>query len=121
MAFFYDTYHNGIEVYINAGIEITIIVDEKGKWEVLTDYYDKRKNDSRYTAINAIKIGRIPYYNIVGYKVDGDEYYQNPHIYCKYSFDGSPFESVYYRRLGIARDKVFPHDFDKSNEVKFDK
>jgi len=35
----------------------------------------------------------------VEFDPDGDELYAEPHIFCHFSYEGSPFGEVEYRRL----------------------
>ncbi|WP_375444409.1 restriction endonuclease [uncultured Fibrella sp.] len=117
--FFYNTYHNGVEFWLSAGIGVDILMNADGQWEALTDRNDARRNDSKFKVVRGMRIGRVPYYNIVGYKVDGDEYYSEPHLFCKFTFDRRPYEEIYYRSMGIASDRRTSIEFNKSKEVKY--
>ncbi|RIV19406.1 hypothetical protein DYU11_25225 [Fibrisoma montanum] len=118
MTFLFNTYHNGVEFWIDGGIGTTILMDDEGNWEVLQNYRDSRKDSGKYKVFQAMRIGRIPYYNIIDYKVDGDEHNPYPHLFCRYAFNGSPYEKIYFRHLGIAKEKRFPHEFDEKKQTK---
>lgn len=79
-------YHRGILVAMNW----ERLIEEDGNFRI-KDY----KNDDG-EGIKAILAGKIPFENIEEIDFDGDEYYYYPHIYCHFSIDKSPYESVYY-------------------------
>lgn len=117
--FLYDLYHNGIEVWLNASVEGKIIMDESGNWEYLRDYYDKRQEEKKYKVFDVKAIGRIPYYNIVGYKLEGDEYYSEPHIFCRFDLDDTPYEKIYYKISGNLRDNTYDIELKESKKTVF--
>lgn len=119
--FFYDTYHNGIEFWLDAGIGTTVIMDKEGNWEPITDCYDKRKEYPKYRTIKAKAIGRIPYYNIVDFKLDGDEYTSEPHLFCKFDYDGIPYEEIYYKSEGDPNKEIADWEFDRKKRTTFPK
>ena len=119
--FFYDTYHKGIEFWLDAGVGTTVIMDAEGSWELVTDYYDQRKEDPRYRVIKAKTIGRIPYHNIVDFKTEGDEYTSEPHLFCKFDYDASPFEGVYYRSVGDPAKEIADWKLDTEKRTTFPK
>ena len=119
--FFYNTYHNGIEFWVDAGFGTTVIMDKEGNWEPLTDYYDKRKENPQYRTIRAKEIGRIPYYNIVDFKTDGDEYNSEPHLFCKFDNDGMPYEEIYYKSAGDPKKEIADWEFDREKRTTFPK
>jgi hypothetical protein len=121
MTFFYDTYHNGIEFWLEAGLGTTVIMDTDGNWELLTDYYDKRKENPKYKTIRAKAIGRIPYYNIVDFKKDGDEYTSEPHLFCKFDNDGMPYEEIYYKSHGDPKQEIPDWAFNREKRTTFQK
>lgn len=114
----YCLYHNGIEFCITAGIGGKVIMDKDGFWEDLYDSYDTRQKDKQYIVLDIHRFARIPYWNIVDYKLDGDEYTDMPMIYCKFNYDGAPYEEIVYRTKGEFVPWV---DLDKSKMTKFDK
>ena len=66
--------------------------------------------------INIRILGKLPYANIT-YWQDGDEYYSDYHLFCKYiGIDNSPFDEITYKyenRLGYFWD-----DLDLSKKIK---
>lgn len=116
--YFYDLYHNGIEFWLDAGIGTIVIMDENGYWEPIS-YYDERKNDPQFKVVRAMAIGRIPYNNIVDFNVDGDEYFSDPHLFCKFDIDGMPYEEIYYKSLGNPKKEIPNWDLDKSKRIDF--
>jgi hypothetical protein len=47
--------------------------------------------------------GCIPFRNIVEIDTMGDEYYAEPHIYCRFADAGAPYEEFRYRLLAEGR------------------
>jgi len=115
---FYNTYHNGIELWLYSSKYI--LVDENGYWEDV-EYEDERKNNPKYKVFNAKTIGRVPYSNIVAIDKDGDEYDTYPHIFCKFNFDGTPYEEIYYRSFGDIDKQIPDWEFQKDKKTKFPK
>ncbi len=118
---FYDTYHNGIEFWLDAGVGSTVIIDKDGNWEPISDYNDKRKENPKYRTIRAKAIGRIPYYNIVDFKTDGDEYASEPHLFCKFDNEGMPYEEIYYKSYGDPNNEIADWEFDRKKRTTFPK
>ncbi len=119
--FFYDTYHNGIEFWLDPNFGTTVIMDTDYNWEPVTDYDDKRKENPKYKTIRAKTIGRIPYYNIVDFKTNGDEYTSEPHLFCKFENDGMPYEEIYYKSIGDPNKEIADWEFDKKKRTTFPK
>jgi hypothetical protein len=113
----YDTYHNGIELCLDS-ISSYVIEDKDGFWEpIYSD--DKRRNNPKYKTYKSKKIGRIPYYNIVEIKKDGDEHIYEPHLFCKFNINGMPYEDIYYKYYGNPEERIVDWDFDKEKQTKF--
>lgn len=117
--FIYSTYHRGIEVWLNPGQTDKVIMDENGSWEVLKDRYDPRTTDSRYIVFNSKMIGQIPYSTIVDLKIGGDEYTSEPHIFCKFEFEGEPYEVIYYKSFGNPERQIPDITLDKDKQTVF--
>ncbi|MEI6348179.1 MAG: HNH endonuclease signature motif containing protein [Bacteroidota bacterium] len=113
--FFHDTYHNGIEFVLDAGIGTIIIMDENGYWEPLRKSDDSRKSNPKFKVLRAQTIGKIPYNNIVDFKANGDDYNPEPHLFCKFDINGMPYEEIYYKRLG----NFLAREFDKGKQTIF--
>lgn len=112
-------YHGGIEVYLS--IENIIVDKGDGSWSRII-YGEKgiaaelREEDvfagTRYTVAKVFVIGRIPFRDIFEVDEDGDEYYSDPHLYCRFAEHGEPYEEVIRREVdGFAEfrdDSRFP-------------
>lgn len=105
----YNLYFNGIEFVLTVD---TAIIDHEGNWSVIGYYDDFDKN--KYEKINLLRIGRVPYRCIVDYDLLGDEYYSEPHIYCRFMFGGEPYES--FKWVTIDTD----YAIYMKEELKFD-
>ena len=79
----YNIYFNGFEFILF--IE-NAIVDDQGNWSLIQ--HDDTYDANVYEKIDVYRIGRIPFRNIVDYDLDGDEYYSDPHIYCRFDEGG---------------------------------
>lgn len=117
--FFYDTYHDGIEFWIDAGMGTEVIMDKDGSWEPLRKYNDGRKTNPDYEIISAKAIGRIPYRSIVDFKTNGDEFTSEPHFFCRFDFDGAPFEEIYYKSSGDLKKAIADWEFDRKKRTIF--
>jgi len=117
--YFYDIYHAGIEFWLAAGIGSLVIMNEEGHWEPLENSTDKRRDDPQYRVIHAKMIGRIPYVNIVDFKTDGDEYSSEPHLFCRFDFDGTPYEEIYYKIHGNSKNEELDWALDKNMRTTF--
>ncbi|MBN3761179.1 restriction endonuclease [Burkholderia sp. Ac-20365] len=99
-------YHAGIEVYLN--IEHIIVDRGDGAWAEVRygangidgsiDLKEAFAN-TRYDVVKAFTIGRIPFRNIFEVDEEGDEYYPEPHLYCRFADRGTPYELVLRREV----------------------
>lgn len=96
----YNTYHNGIELWLDPGQGKKAIMDKNGFWELLDDRLDKRLQSSEYIHLDTKMIGQIPYANIIAIDRDGDEYTSEPHIYCEFANEGQPYENIFFKSFG---------------------
>lgn len=101
----YDFYHNGIEVTI--GIEKAIFNDND-EWDVVR--YGEQPRKAKYNEANVFVIGRIPYEYIIEYDLNGDEYYNHPHIYCDFRNNGEPYEEIVYSLISKESKEEFTYD-----------
>lgn len=118
--FFYNTYHNGIELWFDPMMGTSIIVDANGYWD-LAEYDDKRIHNKKFQVVRVKTIGRIPYYNIVDFKPDGDQYTSEPHLFCKFNINGMPYEEIYYRSEGDPSKELPDWDLDRTKRTIFPK
>lgn len=89
---FYDLYHNGVEFRLTLQ---SVLLGPDGQWTP-RPWNDKR-DFSKLQQINAWVNGCIPYRNIVEIDPDGDEYYSEPRLYCRFAEAGEPYEEIRYR------------------------
>lgn len=93
-----DTYPNGVEFY--SWIEYAMLDPEKCKISLLKSNIrpsKKVKKEPNLIPIKVFRVGRIPYSEIVKIKWNGDEYYTEPHFFCKFNNLRTPYEEyVYY-------------------------
>lgn len=95
--FFYDFYDKGILTWIGATRGVTARVNENGNWYI-EPYESKEKPFQKGFELKKIRIiGKIPYSNIVHWK-QGDDYYSDYQLFCKYlGIDESPYVEIEYR------------------------
>lgn len=82
----YDFYHNGLMVRT-----FPYAKDIK---------YKLQEFDSEEYEIIDIRVevfGCIPFENIIEYDIDGDEYYNYPHLFCDFVNVSDPYEKIAYR------------------------
>lgn len=105
----WDFYFNGLEfvIWIDPGV-----IDDDGNWAVIK--YEQPFDATKYREIKMYHLARIPYSNIVEVDVEGDEYYPQPHIYCRFANGGEPYEG--FRRVLINTD--YPSPMDPEQEFK---
>lgn len=82
----YDFYHNGLMVYAYPYVK-----DIKYKEESID-------NSDKYEIYEARAevLGCIPFENIIEYDIDGDEYYNLPHLFCDFVHVSDPYEKIVY-------------------------
>jgi len=107
---FFDHYHNGIKVSLQI---IAIIHDVKtGKWASINyaERGDISKSDeeyfenSTYEVVKVRVVGKIPFRSIIEVDEEGDEYYDVPHIYCRFENSGEPYEEVFMSEVNGHRE-----------------
>jgi hypothetical protein len=98
---YFRTYHRGISFV--TGIE-SVQVNESGEWKI-SAY--KEKVPDGWLQINAYVIGNIPYDNIVEIDLNGDEFYNYPHLYCEFNSLGQPYEEIWYEPTDEYKNQVF--------------
>lgn len=104
----YDFYFNGLIVTDGfVGVKLTQL--ENGK---------KISHNMK-----ALRLGYIPFENIIEYDMEEDEFYSNPHLYCEFINVCDPFEKIGYAVL-VSDDEY--QIFDESEtlkieEIKFEK
>jgi hypothetical protein len=95
----YDFYHNGllVIVWLSRGV-----IDNKGRWAIIEHkaFFDTTK----FREIKIWHLGKIPWRNIRAYDLDGDEYYNFPHIWCTFANGQGPYEGMTFAILGDGYD-----------------
>jgi hypothetical protein len=109
--FMWDFYERGILIDQGACIHYYAAIHENGSWYILDyDERDKPLPDG-YVKSQIVILAKLPYKNII-YWEDGDEYYNDYHLFCKYEgIQNSPFDEVIYlreNRLGYFWDELDP-------------
>ena len=89
----YNWYHNGLMVHAHpyvlvANVRHLKMDDDEGSTEVKD--YDICEEKLEV-------LGCIPFENIIEYDIDGDEYYQFPHLFCDFTGGSDPYEKILYR------------------------
>lgn len=82
----YDFYHNGLMVRTYPYAK-----DIKYKWQ---------EDDSEEFEVVDLRVevfGCIPFENIIEYDIDGDEYYNYPHLFCDFVNVCDPYEKIAYQ------------------------
>lgn len=87
----WDFYFNGLEFLARA---CRAIIDTDGNWSVIEHRHEFDK--ASFQEIRAYYLLRIPYRNIVEIDMLGDEYFGEPHLYCRFSEGGEPYEGSRY-------------------------
>ncbi len=105
-----DLYHGGIEFLLRVR---GAIADAQGNWALVPSH--QRIELPGYSYFNVFFVGRLPYRNIVEIDPGGDEYYDCPHLYCRFADEGTPWESYVYRYTTFGREHHVgsdPIDYD---------
>ncbi|APY10089.1 hypothetical protein BWZ22_02045 [Seonamhaeicola sp. S2-3] len=95
--FMYDFYEKGILIWLDALSGTEAAVNKNMEWYVL-EYGEKNKElDKGFQRVKIRILGELPFKNIIDWK-DGDAYYNDYHLFCKYDgIDESPFDKIVYR------------------------
>lgn len=87
----YDFYFNGIEVILNIQY---VLSRPDASWSPIE--YQRPYSATDGHLVKCFVIGRIPYRLIVDYDLEGDEYYQEPQLFCIFGEAGEPYEGIRY-------------------------
>lgn len=79
------TYNDGILL----GLRWTEIEEQNGVW------VEKRQTDSK-GGVKVMLLGEVPFESIASVNFEGDEYYNKPHIFCHFDFEGEPYKRLFY-------------------------
>lgn len=111
----YSFYHGGLMVivWLNQGI-----IDDAGRWALIKYNEDlKGLNLDGFRSVQVWVLGKIPWRNIRAYDFKGDEYYNEPHLYCAFADDGTPYEGYAYYLDGDTYD--WP--LDPNKEIRLER
>ncbi|WP_321867723.1 restriction endonuclease [Paraburkholderia tropica] len=104
-------YHAGVEVYL--GVEEIRLDQDSETWSGVAhrgrefgaaDETAETLDNQRYSAHTVFLVGRIPFRNIFEVDEDGDEFYPEPHFYCRFADQGQPYEEVLRREVNGCRE-----------------
>jgi hypothetical protein len=109
-------YHNGVELILSIR---EVIADPDGRWAFVEYSEEAVRNGgaetsfdaSRYELVKVFTVGRIPFRNIVEVDEDGDEYYRDAHLYCRFANNGEPYEAILQREVDGYQEFVAENQF----------
>jgi Restriction endonuclease len=107
----WDFYYNGLFVVGNIVHGKTL---PDGHWTVVPVRHqlaEAQDND-----LKLFELLRIPFRNIVEIDTIGDEFYPQPHIYCRYADKGLPYEGFLY----VRADTDYPRTMEPELEVSWE-
>jgi len=81
-----DTYDKGIRL----GLRYGGLKECEGGYRFV-DFVNEEESDR-----TVLLIGDVPYDSIAEVNLDGDEFYNFPHIYCHFDFGGEPYERLWF-------------------------
>jgi hypothetical protein len=87
----WDFYFNGLEFLARV---CRAIIDSDGNWTVIE--HRQEFDEATFHEIRVYHLLRLPYRNIVEIDMLGDEYFGVPHLYCRFSEGGEPYEGARY-------------------------
>lgn len=93
--FLYDIYNDGIQLYVAPWTSETIVINPYGQWLDKKEF-EKLDYQGEHMELNVVKIGKIPYSNIVIIDQDGDLNYSCPIIWCNFQGEHGPFVDFCY-------------------------
>ena len=103
-SWFYDLTIEGIEFLPIPYIDAKVAVNKINRlWRKLNDDVIPSENE---IVLNADYVGVIPFYNIVLINEKGDNYFLEPHIYCRFAFDGHPYSKRYLKNRKLRIDFI---------------
>lgn len=81
------------------GMEFTICIESIRVYNDSTYDFGDVETKEEFRKVKVARIGKINFSDIVEYDINGDGYYNCPHIFCKFRYKGTPFESIYLSSL----------------------
>jgi hypothetical protein len=89
-----DFYHGGLECILR--IREALHDSATRKWSLITYEQSSLSFPVRFSKMNVIVTGKIPWRNILHYDMRGDRFYPEPHLYCAFADSGMPYEGWGY-------------------------
>jgi hypothetical protein len=86
----------------NAGQKREGKIDKKGRWAIIE--HKALFDTTQFQEIKIWHLDKIPWRNIRLYDLDGDEYYNIPHIWCAFANGQGPYEGIQFAMLGENHD-----------------
>lgn len=114
--FMYDFYEKGILIWLGALMGYKVLINEKDEWYIRN--FEERDNPipKGFTEAHLRILGKLPFINIVHLK-DGDEYYNDYHLFCKYTgINDTPYEELIYVYSYVDQG-YFRSELDKKKEL----
>lgn len=81
-----DTYDKGILL----GLRYGGLKECEGGYRFV-DFVNGEESDR-----TALLVANVPYDSIAEVNLDGDEYYNFPHVYCHFDFNGQPYDRMWF-------------------------
>mgnify|MGYP001211818823 CR=1 FL=1 len=79
------TYNDGILL----GLRWTKIEEENGIW--VENYQSEAAG-----GVKVMLLGEVPFESIESVNFEGDDFYNKPHIFCHFDFEGEPYKRLFY-------------------------
>ena len=114
--FMYDFYEKGILIDLSACIDYYIAINEQEEWHILDNNERDEELPDGYKKLKILILAKLPFKNII-YFQNGDEYYNDYHLFCKYEgLKNSPYEEIIY----LHEDKLgyYWDELDKSKKIE---
>lgn len=105
----YNFYYNGLELILNIR---QVARNADGRWGLATEDFDASVH-SGFRKLKAFVLGRVPFRFMVDYDMLGDEYYNQPHLFCRFANGGKPYESIGY----AATAKPYLNTLEPENQI----
>ena len=111
-SYLHDIYDDGIQLHLCYWTYEYIVINPMGEW-VLKKDFDEISYDGEVLELNVNILGRVPFYNIVDIKENGDSYFNCPIIFCDFEGITGPFQEYCYEYHDYRTNKRFLFEKDK--------
>jgi hypothetical protein len=89
-----DFYHGGICGIVD--IQYILMDSQTRNWAAMSYEQSNSEFPDRFTKAKIFVAEKIPWRNILHYDMRGDQYYPQPHLYCTFADNGTPYEGEAY-------------------------